>query len=377
MVNAIICEFNPFHNGHEYLMRAAKAKTGADFTLCIMSGNFVQRGQPAFCQKHLRAAAAVHCGADLVLQLPTAHTLAGAQVFAGAGVYIASRLGVDTSLCFGSEDGDLTELFKMAEIDSSVLRAGFAKAAQSGASYAAAAMRAYGECSEKGAQMLKKPNNLLSFEYIKAAREQKSDIRLVNIPRRGAHDGAPDGIYASAGYIRAHEDCDNSKYMPRPLSRGIDIQKYEQLLLWTVYSKTAEELEGFADLDEGLSNRVYSAAKSARTVDELYMLIKSKRYTHAKIRRAVTGIIIGNPRGLYKTPPSCLRVLALNDRGRGLLKRLCDSADLPIIIKPRDAEGIADGHFPLECRATDVYDFCSANRQGRGREYLVSPIYVR
>ena len=178
MINAVICEFNPFHNGHKYLLQKAKEKTGADATVCIMSGNFVQRGEAALWDKHTRAASAVRGGADLVLQLPTAHTLSGASVFAQAGVFIADSFGVPTSLCFGSENADIGELFALADIDREKLSQNFKKLTAKGISYAAAAQKAYELCSAN-ADILKSPNNLLAFEYIKAAKG--SSLEIVNI----------------------------------------------------------------------------------------------------------------------------------------------------------------------------------------------------
>lgn len=381
MINAVICEFNPFHNGHKYLLMRAAEKTGADATVCFMSGNFVQRGEPAICDKHVRAYAAVKNGADLVIQLPTAHTLAGASVFAGSGVYMASAMGVETSLCFGSELEDLTPLFRLALIDRQKLTDKFRAALSTGKSYGDAVMSAYSACSDADATVLRRPNNLLAFEYIKAIIEQKSDIKVVNILRRGTdHDSdAPNGSFASASYIRAHADEDLSAFMPQEMPNAVDLKKFETALLFSVYSKTEEELLRFADMDKGLNNRVFEAARRARNEKELYELIKSKRYSHARIRRAVMNVLIQNPAGLYKTPAPYFNVLAFNDRGRELLKKLSGTCKIPIVTKPSKAASVlqAKAHFELECRASDIYDFCSKSRRGGGREYKISPIYVR
>lgn len=383
MINAVICEFNPFHNGHKYLLEKAREKTGADATVCFMSGNFVQRGAPAVCRKHERAVAAVKNGADLVIQIPTAYTLAGASIFAGAGVLMASSLNVETSLCFGSESENLLPLFRLALVDKDKLNNAFKTAISQGRSYSDSVMRAYSACCDEDASLLKQPNNLLAFEYIKAVIEQKSDVKLVNILRRGvAHDGdAPQDGFASASYIRKHADEDMSRFMPQELSDSIDGKTLETALLFSVYGKTAEELLRFADMGEGLNNRVYSAARCAQSASELYELIKSRRYTHSRIRRAVMNVLIQNPAGLCKTSVPYLNVLAFNDKGRELLKTLDDTCTLPLVTKPSriaeiDTENAA-AHFELECRATDVYDFCCKMRRGGGTEYRISPVYVR
>lgn len=381
MINAVICEFNPFHNGHKYLLDSAREKTGADATVCFMSGNFVQRGDIAFCDKHSRAQAAVRCGADLVIQIPTAYTLAGSHIFAGAGVEMASALGVPASLCFGSETRDLTPLFRLALTDRQKLNSAFKAFISEGKSYGDAVMLAYSTCSDADAALLKAPNNLLAFEYIKAVIEQKSDLKLVNIERRGAaHDGQlAEGEFASASYIRAHGDEDMSEFMPCRLSRAVDRARFDSVLLFSVYSKTAQELAAFADMGEGLNNRVFRAAQCAGSAQELIMLVKSKRYTHARIRRAVINVLLQNPAGLCRTRVPYLNVLAFNDRGRALLKELEHTCTLPFITKPSRAGELenAGAHFELECRASDIYDFCSKTRHGGGREYKISPVYVR
>ena len=381
MINAVICEFNPFHNGHKYLLKTAAEKTGADATVCFMSGNFVQRGEPAVSEKHIRAAVAVKNGADLVFQIPTAHTLAGASVFARAGVSMANALGLETSLCFGSETEDISSLYKLAATDRQQLSQVFKSKIAQGKSYARAVMEAYSECAGENAEILRHPNNLLAFEYIKALTDLKSNIKPVNILRRGSgHDsGKPKNGFASASFLRAHKDDDVSEYVPQQPVFSVDAAKFDTLSLYSVYSKTARQLSAYADMGEGLNNRVYACSFKAATSEQLISLIKSKRYTHARIRRAVLNVLLENPAGLYKIPVKYMSVLAFNDRGRQLLKQLSMTCSLPIITKPSKAEELKDSkaHFELECRASDIYDFCSVKRHGKGREYTISPVYVR
>ncbi len=379
MVNAVISEFNPFHNGHKYLLAAAKQKTGADYTVCFMSGNFVQRGEIAFADKHTRAAAAVRGGADLVIQLPTAHTVAGASVFGSAGVYCASSLGVTTNLCFGSESEDIAPLFELAKIDTTTLADAVKLGVKSGKSYANALMDAYSLCSKTGAELLRSPNNLLAFEYIKAIVNQKSDITPVNILRKGtAHDSDTTGDgFASASYIRANTDSDMSAFMPEKIDKQIDSDRFETLLLYSIMSKTPDELAKFADMTEGLENRFCEAIKTAQSAEQLYDAVKSKRYTHAKIRRAALSVLLQNPKGLCKTKVPYLKVLAFNDGGRQLLKELSKTCSLPIVTKASDGEKIDSRHFLLECRASDLYSFCRTDKKPLGLEYTRSPIYVK
>ncbi len=376
MINAVISEFNPFHNGHKYLLETAKQKTGADYTVCFMSGNFVQRGEIAFADKHTRAAAAVRHGADLVIQLPTAHTVASASVFAEAGVFCAGALGVETSLCFGSESEDISALLNLARADTDTLSETIKQGVKQGKTFGLALMDAYRAIDPVGATLLTSPNNLLAFEYIKAIEHQKSNIRVVNVLRKGtAHDsGLTDGEFASASYIRQNG---GDRFMPEKIEGQIDKDRFDTLLLYSIISKTPQQLEKFADMTEGLENRFFEAAKTAKTPDELFLAVKSKRYTHAKIRRAALSVLLQNPKGLYKTKVPYLKVLAFNDRGRALLKKISDTCTLPIVTKAADGEAIDKNHFALECRATDLFSFCRNDKKPMGLEYTHSPVYVK
>ena len=376
MVNAVISEFNPFHNGHKYLLEQARKKTGAEFTVCFMSGDFVQRGEPAFADKHTRAAAAVKHGADLVFALPTAKVVAGASVFGDAGVFCAGSLGVKTHLCFGSESEDISGLFTLADVDRRLLALAVKEEIKSGKSVAHAMTDAYAALGAD-AELLKTPNNLLAFEYIKAIKTRGLDIDAVNILRVGAeHDGkVTSGAFASASYIRDNADGDMSAYMPEKMECRIDKERFDSALMYAVLSKTPARLAAFADMNEGIENKFAECIKNAKTPDELYMAVKSKRYTHAKIRRAALSVLLQNPKGLYKRDVPYLKVLAFNEGGRELLKRLEKTCKIPIVTKASDGEKINKDYFELECRASDIYDFC--RHAPLGREYTRSPIYVK
>ena len=166
-----------------------------------------------------------------------------------------------------------------------------------------------------------------------------------------------------------------SAFMPEKMECHIDKERFDSLLLYSILSRTAAELEQFADMNEGLENRFAECVKKAKTPDELYMAVKSKRYTHAKIRRAALSVLLQTPKGLCKRDVPYLKVLAFNDNGRRLLKTLENSCKIPIVTKASDGEKINKEHFALECRAADIYDFC--RHKTLGREYTVSPIYVK
>ena len=199
----------------------------------------------------------------------------------------------------------------------------------------------------------------------------------MNILRVGAeHDGkVTSGAFASASYIRDNADGDMSAYMPEKMECRIDKERFDSALMYAVLSKTPARLAAFADMNEGIENKFAECIKSAKTPDELYMAVKSKRYTHAKIRRAALSVLLQNPKGLYKRDVPYLKVLAFNEGGRELLKRLEKTCKIPIVTKASDGEKINKDYFDLECRASDIYDFC--RHAPLGREYTRSPIYVK
>ena len=179
--------------------------------------------------------------------------------------------------------------------------------------------------------------------------------------------------FASASFIRENEG-DNSKFMPEVIKSDVDRERFESLLLYSILCKSPEELIQYADMNEGIENRFITAARQSKTAGELFDNVKSKRYTHAKIRRAALSVLIKNPKGLYKKDVPYLKVLAFNDRGRELLKTLSKTCTVPIVTKASDGEKISPEHFALECRASDIYDLC--RHKNGGREYSLSPIYI-
>lgn len=378
MVNAVISEFNPFHNGHKYLLSQARKKTGAEFTVCFMSGDFVQRGDIAYANKHLRAAVACKNGADIVFALPTAYAVSSASHFAKAGVFMANSLGVDTTLCFGSESESLDPLYKLAKIDRTKLADEFKNQIKTGKSFADALTESYSVLGAD-ASPLKTPNNLLAFEYIKEALAQNGNIKIANIKRTAIdHDSeSANGSFASASYIRQNGGQNCSEFMPEAIPDQIDRETFNTVLMYAIMSKTPQELSAFADMSEGIENRFFEAAKVAKTPEQLFELVKSKRYTHAKIRRAAMSVLLQAPKGLCNTPVAYLKVLAFNDKGRQLLKTLEKTCSLPIVTKASDGKKISPKHFELECRASDVYSFCMKQKRDSGSEYTHSPVYVK
>lgn len=379
MPTAVIAEFDPFHNGHKYLIDTIKKNTD-DAMIAVMSGAWVQRGGPAITDKFTRTRMALSGGIDLVLELPVIYSMSTAERFAAGAVAILKATGITNRLAFGSECGDAAALTHAARAllnEPPEVSEKIKKLVSAGDTYAAARDIAYAGIIPRG--LLSSPNDILATEYITAATAQDAGFLFIPIKRRGAaHDGAAaDGI-ASASEIRKMLRSGNScdAYMPR-----CDFPIYDRAALDTaVISRlrmiTAAELRNISDVSEGLENRFIAAAKESTTVDELCRRVKSKRYTMSRIRRIAYAAFLGITKEYDDMPPSYIRVLGMTERGRELLRQMKTAATLPVVIKPADRRG--DAIFDLNSRAEDVFALAAPTPELRrgGRDLTTSPVVV-
>lgn len=362
----IIAEFNPLHTGHKRIID--HAHTLADTVVCAISGNFVQRGDVAIISKQQRAKFALLCGADIVAEMPVLWSMSTAQNFALAGVWQLYNLGCD-KIIFGSECGDIDALKNAADV---IYSDGFfdlaTQKARSGITFASAREQA---ASELGVDftLLRNPNDNLGIEYILAAKKLNLPIEFHCIKRLGAgHDsqGITDG-YVSSSYIREELLKGNigytERFMPREI-RGIinpehlaDIKRLENAILCAMRTKTVEELKNLPDISEGLENKIYFSARVATSLDELYNMIKTKRYTLARIRRLVLSAFLSVDNQFFMTTPPYVRVLGFNDKGLSHLKS--PQGIIPVITRAaqiKELDAAAQKIFETECRATDIYN---------------------
>ena len=349
-VAGIICEYNPFHNGHKYLLDEAK-KSGCA-VVAVMSGNYTQRGEIAIADKYTRAEAAVKCGADLVLELPFPFCMSSAEFFAKGGVSVLGRIGAE-KIFFGSESGDISLLEKAAERalsgEFADLRDEISKAEGSAKGY----FDALGALMGEDTALLS--NDILGIEYLKAIRRQKLEISPVAVKRLG--DGFRDkeinSDFASATAIRnALFDgslCCLENYMPnqsfeilkRRLEAGelpADIKKLETAILsfWRLADPSL--LGDIAELGNGLEYRIRDAALASASLAELEEKVATKKYTAAKIRRAILFAMLGVTKSDLDAALSYTSVLAANKIGRELLSSLRrDEGELKIVTKTADA----------------------------------------
>ncbi|MBQ8175242.1 MAG: nucleotidyltransferase family protein [Clostridia bacterium] len=357
---AVICEFNPFHAGHALLFRRVRERFGEDSAIvCVMSGSFVQRGEPAILSKWARAKAATCEGADLVLELPFPYSASSAERFARAGVAIADALGCVDYLAFGSEAGDTEKLFRIAEnMESAEFSRAYAEADANKASGTAEKSTLAYERTFGHETTLHTPNNILGVEYIRALLQRKSRILPIAFKREGmAHDetnsieigsamaarqmlynGEEERVFsmlpsASAAVLR--EELASGRAVLSPEKFMDDLLLCYRLFDPRKY-KSADGLGG------GLAHRVYAAAQKACTGQKFFEAIRTKRYTDAFLRRSLLYGILDVTRERLNSPPAYTQVLAFGARGRSILSAARKTASLPILTKPADYKTLSE-----------------------------------
>ena len=344
-VVGIIGEYNPFHNGHKYHLEASKQNAHADYTIAVISGNFVQRGNVSLINKWNKANMALSNGVDLVIELPTIYSISSAENFAYGAVKILDSLKIVDYISFGCESCDLEVLDKMASVlykqpteFTSILKHELSK----GISFPKArenALLMYLNDIRKYSNVLSSPNNILAIEYIKALKKLKSQIKPISVKRVnvGYNDLNINGNFASATAIREmiknNKPAGMSKLMPpnsyRILYNSIlkghyvkDISAFEKEILYTLRKMSLKEIANLPDVAEGLEHNIKNAANSCNTIEEFMNIIKTKRYTNTRIQRILTYALLGitknDMKESFKTQPY-IRVLGFNNKGKELL----------------------------------------------------------
>ena len=368
-VVGIVAEYNPFHAGHAFHLAETRRRLGECAAVAVMSGNFVQRGECAVLDKWTRTRSALEGGVDLVLELPTVWAAASAEHFARGAVSILKEAGAN-AISFGSESGNADGLKEVAVcLDSPEFHAGLRRFLDEGLPFAVCRQAAVrGLLGEELATLLSNPNDNLGVEYLKAARRLGWEPEIIAIPRRGAaHDGGGHPDYPSASYLREQIlsgklESDN----PAAMKTG------ERWVLAALRRMDESDFAALPDCGEGLSHRLYRAARQGRTLEEVYALAKTKRYAHARIRRAALWGALGLRESDRTDAPPYLRVLGANERGRALLRELKKTARLPVITKP--AHGRGQPLLELEARCTDLYQLCREVPGPCGLEWTSTPV---
>ena len=371
-VAGIVAEYNPFHTGHAFHIRETRRIVGECAVAAVMSGNFVQRGECAVLDKWTRTRMALEGGADLVLELPTVWAASSAESFARGAVGILAAAGVVTHLSFGCESGGVRQLQQLAAcLDSPGYATALRRHLDAGLPFAACRAAAVGELlGPEPAGLLARPNSSLGVEYIRALNALGSSIQPVAVPRAGAdHDGGDHPDYPSASFVRRRIlDGTLPAANPASLTWG------ERWVLSALRAMEEEDFAALPDCGEGLSHRLYRAARRGRTVEEVYTLAKTKRYAHARIRRAALWGALGLRACDRPGHPAYLRVLGASGRGRELLREMKDRAALPVLTKPAHGKGVP--LLELEARCTDLYQLCRETPGPCGLEWTTNPVML-
>lgn len=401
--SAIICEFNPFHNGHAHLFSEAR-KRGAENIVCIMSGNFVQRGEIAIGDKFSRAEAAILSGADLVLELPMPFSAAGAEYFATAGVNIAERLGAVDELIFGSECGDIELLTEVAQNQlSNEFADAFRELYKGEAGYAASAQLAYETLYGKN-KMMESPNNILAIEYIKALMKAGTKITPITVKREDNFlSESLEGEFPSASALRkmilsgekkkiaSHMPSEAYEALLRAEERGdfpTDMEKYGLFILSAMRFASSESISECEGISGGLNNRIVRMAQEAKSYDELCKMLSTKKYTDARLRRALLFSALGIKSEDMRLSPFCTRLLATNERGRELLSDIRKSGRIPVVTKTSDKKSVIEGLFgkekteaerlyEIEKRAEALFTLCSREPKESSFYEKMSPHVIK
>ena len=357
-VLGIVAEYNPFHNGHLYHLAASKKRARADYTVAIISGNFVQRGNVSIVDKWTKAQMALACGIDLVIELPAIHSVSSAESFAYGAIKILNSLNIVDYISFGAETSDIDTLNKFAEVlykEPSEFKSLLNHELSKGISFPKArenALLMYLNDIRKYANVLSSPNNILAIEYLKSLKKLKSPIRPITVKRQGAGYNDLNTIdkFASATAIREmiknKNLADLQKCVPNTTFRTLydsfkkghfvkDISAFDKEILYTLRKMSIKEIKELPDVSEGLENAIKNAANSCNTVEELINIVKSKRYTQTRIQRILICALLNITKKdialANKTEPY-VRVLGVNNNGKKLLSAIrAESPRLNII----------------------------------------------
>ncbi|MBB6715127.1 nucleotidyltransferase [Clostridium gasigenes] len=396
-ITGIITEYNPFHNGHLHHLSSARAVTGCDGVVCIMSGNFMQRGEPAIIDKWERTSMAIENGVDLVIELPTFYALSSAEHFAKGSLSILDSLGIINNIFFGSECGNVEDLVKIASVLTdeplefkNELKVNLNKGLTFAKSRELSLVKVLED--ETLSEILQNSNNILGIEYIKAILSLNSKIKPITLKRKGSayNDKNLSSEFASATSIRESLKNPNSsdelaKYMPPKsyeILKKLQENDYpfifeEEMFKFIKYRIVSNciNFNNLLEISEGLDNKIIKEIYNSNSYEEFVLNIKSKRYTYTKISRLLTQIFIGldiyNSKNLFNKDLLYARILGFNHKGREILKEMKKTSTIPLITKV--PKNIDNPLLELDIAATKCYSLLNAKVHPFS-DYLKGPI---
>ncbi|ASW42954.1 nucleotidyltransferase [Clostridium isatidis] len=396
-ITGIITEYNPFHKGHLYHLNSAIKTTNCDGIVCIMSGNFVQRGGPAIIDKYKRAEIAVLNGVDLVLELPCFYSVSSAEFFAKGSVSILNSIGVVNNIFFGSECGDIEKLKYIANFltnEPNEFKAEIKNNLNLGLTYAKAREISLNKFLKDDSlkDILKSSNNILAIEYIKALIKLNSNIVPLTLKREGSNynDKNFTSIFASATsireYLKKNMELDKiNNYLPITTINYLENLKAgnykfvfeEDMYKYIKYRILSNNInfENLQEVKEGLDNKIIKEIYTSNSFDDFILNIKSKRYTYTKISRLLTQIFLSfdtyNYMELLDENNLYARILAFNENGRKIIKEMKKKSQIPIITKI--SKGNNNPLLNLDINATKTYSILNSSLDPLS-DFLTNPI---
>ncbi|SDJ74514.1 nucleotidyltransferase [Sediminibacillus albus] len=375
----LIVEYNPFHHGHQYHLEQSRLTSTADCMVAVMSGNFLQRGEPAIIDKFHRAKAAIDAGVDLVLELPAVYAVQNSDLFAKGALLTLQQLKVDY-LCFGSELGDISAFqtaYENFSVNKKAYESTLKKHLASGNSYPEASRQAYESIGlTKGLIDLSKPNNILGYSYVKTIYENDLTIKPLTIPRikNDYHDTDIKHHIASATSIRTELNREGKMTETAQTALSSHMQKimeeykqksgiwhtwenYFSILQYRVLTMSLQELREIHGVDEGLEYRLKTTAPQAGDFTSWMKALKTKRYTWTRLQRIFVHLLINNKKEtvaslLESDYVPHLRVLGMNKKGQSYLNQIRKQLNIPLISQLKKK---GNPFLAIDERASDAY----------------------
>jgi predicted nucleotidyltransferase len=423
-VLGIVAEYNPFHNGHLYHLQKARQEAQADYVICVMSGNFVQRGEPALLDKWARAKMALSQGVDLVFELPVLYATRSAYWFAKGGILSLARTGLVTHVAFGVETPEpalLQEIALLLAQEPPAFRDLLRQGLKEGLSFPRARAKALFPRHREQQELLDNPNNVLALSYLQVLQEEQSPLIPIMLERQGSaylDDTLKEGVLPSATALRhkltenaAAERTDNpaitdaffsnlnnlSAYLPPATVQileneylagktPVSLQDLDSILLTLLRRTTKKDLQQIVDVSEGLENRIAKSAAQCHNLTDFLASLKTKRYTYTRLQRFLIHLLLNYTKSendFLKDGPPYLRLLGYTPKGQELLKLSKKKARVPVIIKGSQinkslpADPIMRHFWEYDVRATNLYSLLYpqiSTRHGN-LDYLQRPVF--
>ncbi|NTW73219.1 MAG: nucleotidyltransferase [Eubacteriaceae bacterium] len=400
-VLGIVAEYNPFHNGHLYHLKKSIELTGATHSIAVMSGNFLQRGEPALMDKWTRARTAVKNGIDLVIELPYVYCCQSAEIFAYGSVNILNRLNIIDTIAFGSEHENLHDLLSISDLlaeETEEFKIKLKSFLKEGLSFPMARQKAL-QVFIKNEDIINNPNIILAVEYLKWLKRLDSDIVPVIVKRSkaGYHSNVTVEGIAGATYIRnlirneKNYSSELKSLVPETTYQEIneytkdnrfnDLDQYYEILTAQLLKADPEELRHLPDISEGLENRILSAARNSSSMESLIHNSAAKRYTATRIRRILCNLLMNNTKlkhklfFMNKDYQPYIRILSFNDKGKELIRRIKAESQCPVITnisKIHDLDELNKISLNMDILSTDLY-FLKTNPSRMRSDYLITP----